>query len=468
MACRPNHLRFVTKFALATLLIGAAPISFSQNDPADENRDGAIEQDNDGRQPRWRIPDDATSDNNRMLKRIMQRYPESDADGDGMLDAEEARTFIEKQRERWRQRGNWRRNRIQPTFDDIKYGPADKHHFDLYRAESEEPAPLVVFFHGGQFITGDETSTRPFDIPGLLAAGISVASIDYRETNEEPFPGPFEDAQRALQYIRFYAEQLDIDPTRIAGLGDEAGGNLALYLALQDDQFDESIRKALRQGTIQDARATLPEGPIQLTVSSPDRTQEREAIEEAEDAEQSDQPEEDREFDLEQEQRKPDNAVESVDDIVLEELIPWDTDAIRAVSTRLTAAVALHPIASFDPRDWKKHDLPMNDHERLMSKYLGVRYLEPLNDPTVIQIVENVSPLALVSRDDPPVLLLSQYEDIPLPEDTVWTIMRHHPRQSELIGNAMRLKGNEAIVRYKGMRNDPDIRSTDFLIKHLK
>jgi len=470
MASMPTHPRFLARLAIATLLIGFAPNSTAQDDPADQNRDGAIEQDNDtnDRRSRWRIPDDATSDNNRMLERILQRYPEADSDEDGKLNAEEARTFIEKQRERWRQRGNWRRNRIKPTFDDVKYGPHDKQHFDLYRADTEAPAPLVVFFHGGQFITGDERSTRPFDVPALLAAGISVASIDYRETNQAPFPGPFEDAEMAIQFIRFYAEQLHIDPTRVAGLGDEAGGNLALYLALHDDLFDQATRNALEDGTLADPRAKLPEGPILLPESKPDGSQEAEEPQEPEEAEDAEKPEEDRTFDLEQPQKEPDDSVDSIDDLVLEELIPWDTEAIRAASTRLTAAVALHPIATFDPRAWKRLDLPMNDHERLMSKYLDVRYLEPLNDPEVIKVVERVSPLSLISGDDPPLLLISLYEDLPLPDDTVWTIMRHHPRQSELIGNAMRAKGNDAIVRYKGMRNDPEIRSTDFLIEKLK
>lgn len=446
------------------MAIGSAPAASAQNEtPNADNARG--EQRERSRDSRWQIPDDATSDNNRMLERILKRYPDSDTDKDGKLNADEARAFIEKQREQWRDRGDWRRNRIEPTFDDVKYGPDHKHHFDLYRAAADGPTPLVVFFHGGQFITGEERSLRPFDINALLAAGISVASIDYRETNEAPFPGPFDDAQRAIQFIRFYAEQLHIDPTRVAGLGDEAGGNLALYLALQDDLFDQATRNALKDGTIEDPREKLPDGPIRLPEPNKENPQEEQADEQPE---QVQKPSDKEDWDLEQEQKEQEDSVSSIDDILLEELIPWDAEAIKAASTKLKAAVALHPIATFDPRDWKKHKLPMNDHERLMTKYLDVRYLEPLNDPAVIKIVERVSPLALISPDDPPLLLISMYEDLPLPDNTVWTIMRHHPRQSQLIGSALRAKGGEAIVRYKGMKNDPDIRSTDFLIEKLK
>ncbi|MEO0476994.1 MAG: alpha/beta hydrolase [Planctomycetota bacterium] len=461
MATRP----FLTKLLLAACIGFAGTPTHAQNDSPRGGQDAERGGDNRGggdrdRRGRWEIPDDATSENNRMLERILERYPDADTDEDGKLNADEARKFIEKQRERWRERGNWRRERLEPTFDNVKYGPEDKHHFDLYRANTEEPAPLVIFFHGGQFITGDERSFRPFDIRGLLEAGISVASIDYRETNDVPFPGPFDDAEMAIQFIRFYAEQLHVDPTRVAGLGDEAGGNLALYLALQDDLYDRDVRNQLANGSIEDPRADLPDGPIKLPKPEIEEPDEQRS------SEDTDEPGEDQE--LEQEQREQEEEVESLDDLVLEERIPWDAEAIRAASTKLVAAAVLHPIATFDPRDWKRHDLPMNDHERLMGKYLGVRYLEPLNDPEVIEVVERVSPLALINGGDPPLLLISLYEDLPLPENTTWTIMRHHPKQSELIAKTMRAKGNEAIIRYKGMRNDPDIRSTDFLIQKLK
>lgn len=446
------------KLTVITLLMGICPLALAQNDRP--------QQDQDNRRSGWDIPDNADSENNRMLDRILKRYPDSDADKDGKLNADEARKFIEKQREQWREQGNWRRQRTEPTFDNVKYGPADKQHFDLYRAETEEPAPLVIFFHGGQFITGDERSTRPFDIRELLAAGISVASIDYRETNEAPFPGPFEDAEAAIQFIRFYAEQLHIDPTRIGAMGDEAGGNLALYLALHDDLFDQETRKQLENGRIKDPREVLPEGPIQLPDPDHDASKKPEVEEDAEDERDADET--DKDWELEQEQKEAEEQVDSLDDIVLEELIPWDADAIKGASTRLKGAVALHPIASFDPRAWKQLKLPMNDHERLMSKYLDVRYLEPLNDPDVIKLVERVSPMALISADDPPLLLISMYEDMPLPENTVWTIIRHHPKQAQLIGNALRGKGGDAIIRYKGMRNDPGIRSTQFLTDRLK
>ncbi|MGB0767641.1 MAG: alpha/beta hydrolase, partial [Phycisphaeraceae bacterium] len=394
--------------------------------------------------PNWRIEDDATSENSQMLKRILDRYPDADTNDDGALDATEARAFIDKQRERWRERAE-RRRPPRPTHNDLPYGPDDKHHLDLYLAESDKPTPLVVFFHGGQFITGDERDTGTLNVRALLEAGISIASVDYRTTDSAPFPAPFDDATLALQYLRFYAETFNIDATRVAAHGEEAGGNLALYLALHDDLADLDVRAKLIAGEIKDPRKQEP--------------RKQEPLESAEESRKN--------ADAQRDATDPEGESEE-QEVPVETRAPWKTPAIAAMSTRLVAAVARHPIASFDPRAWTEHEIPMNKHERLMSKYLDVRYLEPLNDPAVIALVEQVSPLALISTGDPELLLMSQYEDSELADDTAWTVMRHHPRQSKLIVDVMRAYENTANVRYRGMQDDPGVSSIDFLVEKLK
>ena len=104
MARPPKLTQSTLTLALASVLMGVVPDASAQDRPnapeANQPREGS------DRRTGWDIPDDATSDNNRTLERVLKRYPESDADKDGQLNAEEARAFIEKQRERWRERGN--------------------------------------------------------------------------------------------------------------------------------------------------------------------------------------------------------------------------------------------------------------------------------------------------------------------------------------------------------------------------
>ncbi|MDV6011310.1 alpha/beta hydrolase [Haloechinothrix sp. LS1_15] len=95
------------------------------------------------------------------------------------------------------------------------------------------PAPLLIFYHGGGYVLG---SLDSHDNPARLLAkhaGVRVLSVDYRLAPEHPFPAAVHDAIDAFDYAREHAEELEIDPTRIAVGGDSAGGNLSAVVAHQ-------------------------------------------------------------------------------------------------------------------------------------------------------------------------------------------------------------------------------------------
>src|SRR5262249_36238382 len=60
------------------------------------------------------------------------------------------------------------------------------------------------------------------------------ATVTYRLTPKHKFPAQIEDAKCAVRYLRAQAKQLNIDPRRVAALGDSAGGHLSLLLGLLD------------------------------------------------------------------------------------------------------------------------------------------------------------------------------------------------------------------------------------------
>lgn len=90
----------------------------------------------------------------------------------------------------------------------------------------------LVHFHGGGFISGDLSVSE--DAVGRYAdkAGITVVDVDYRLAPEHAFPAGFEDCYTALQWTAAQADQLDIDPNRLAVGGNSAGGGLAAAVAL--------------------------------------------------------------------------------------------------------------------------------------------------------------------------------------------------------------------------------------------
>lgn len=103
----------------------------------------------------------------------------------------------------------------------------------LYRGAGADSAraPLVVFFHGGGWSVG---SLNDYDrLLETIADGgdILIASVDYRLAPEFKFPAALEDALTAIHCLAAQAEQLGADPTRIAVMGDSAGGALAAVAA---------------------------------------------------------------------------------------------------------------------------------------------------------------------------------------------------------------------------------------------
>jgi len=137
-----------------------------------------------------------------------------------------------------------------PDVKDEKYGPHERNLLDLWKAKSESPTPLVVFIHGGGFLRGDKGAVNTMLIRLCLEKGISVASINYRFSKQAPFPAPFHDSARAIQYLRFKAGELNLDPARFAATGSSAGAGMSLWLAFHDDLADpKSEDPVLRQST---------------------------------------------------------------------------------------------------------------------------------------------------------------------------------------------------------------------------
>lgn len=95
------------------------------------------------------------------------------------------------------------------------------------------PAPTLLFFHGGGWMLGDTASYAGFCATLAKAGGFAVASVDYRLAPENPFPAAHDDAEEATRWIFANAASLKIDRDRIVVAGDSAGANLAASVALR-------------------------------------------------------------------------------------------------------------------------------------------------------------------------------------------------------------------------------------------
>ncbi len=212
---------------------------------------------------------DKTARGPEQLEQMLKRFPDADTDKDGKLTVEEARAYFRKTKSAKsgdapaspeaaakppeartpntnapaagkQSRGTTAKQKRydqdagpRPDLEDVPYGNHERLKLDLWKAKSDQPTPILVFFHGGG---GDKLMYRGNRLLQFcLQHGISAAAVNYRPNNQFPFPVPMQDAGRAIQFLRSKAGEFHLDPKRVAATGTSLGANVSIWLAYHDD-----------------------------------------------------------------------------------------------------------------------------------------------------------------------------------------------------------------------------------------
>jgi acetyl esterase len=104
----------------------------------------------------------------------------------------------------------------------------------VYRPKGTAGAPLIgiVDVHGGAWNRGDRTVGVNVG-RGLAAAGVVVASLDFRQGPQHKHPAASADISAGLRWMHAHAKRLGVDPARIGLSGQSSGGHLALLSAIR-------------------------------------------------------------------------------------------------------------------------------------------------------------------------------------------------------------------------------------------
>jgi cation diffusion facilitator CzcD-associated flavoprotein CzcO/acetyl esterase/lipase len=99
--------------------------------------------------------------------------------------------------------------------------------YRLYRPATPGLHPIVVYFHGGGWVLGDEQSDDPFCRDMVRRTGMMFVSVGYRHAPEHRFPTAAEDGYAATRWIAEHAAELGGKPGPVLVAGWSAGGNIA-------------------------------------------------------------------------------------------------------------------------------------------------------------------------------------------------------------------------------------------------
>jgi acetyl esterase/lipase len=99
--------------------------------------------------------------------------------------------------------------------------------YRLYRPATLGPHPIVVYFHGGGWVLGDQQSDDPFCRDMCRRTGMIFVSVGYRHAPEHRFPTAAEDGYAATRWIAEHAAELGGMPGPVLVAGWSAGGNVA-------------------------------------------------------------------------------------------------------------------------------------------------------------------------------------------------------------------------------------------------
>lgn len=104
-----------------------------------------------------------------------------------------------------------------------------------------QPEGVILHLHGGAYVSGGILQCRALISPICAAAGVRALTFSYRLAPKYPYPAQLEDALKAYNFLR----RVGYAPRQIVFVGESAGGNLALELALRLREMGEELPAAI-------------------------------------------------------------------------------------------------------------------------------------------------------------------------------------------------------------------------------
>jgi acetyl esterase len=135
---------------------------------------------------------------------------------------------------------------VASVVDSIAPGPDVDVPLRIFMPEGEGLRPGILYFHGGGFSTGSIDLVDPVCRALANRSGCAVIAVGYRLAPEHPYPAAVTDAYIATMWIGAKGPAFGIDNSRLAVMGDGAGGNLATVACMLLRDKVEEIKISLQ------------------------------------------------------------------------------------------------------------------------------------------------------------------------------------------------------------------------------
>lgn len=97
-------------------------------------------------------------------------------------------------------------------------------------SDNDPPLPLVIWTHGGAWLSGDKKDSAPY-YERLASQGYIVASVNYSLAPDKSYPTALHQLNEAHLYLTTNASTFHINPSMVFLAGDSAGAQLSSQMA---------------------------------------------------------------------------------------------------------------------------------------------------------------------------------------------------------------------------------------------
>lgn len=101
--------------------------------------------------------------------------------------------------------------------------------------DTTEGFPLIIYIQGSGWLPQNVYRSLPL-LVDLARSGYVIASVEYRHSREAIAPAQVQDVKAAIRFMRANADNYNIDPRKVAVMGNSSGGHLSALAGVSDGE----------------------------------------------------------------------------------------------------------------------------------------------------------------------------------------------------------------------------------------